>query len=284
MIAPQTVQNTPPPFLRRVLRYSRRKFRFALWRVESIFGKHLCNVCGRRVGRFLSLSETHPGTLEHAQELGFSHEMEMLNIEHYSCPFCGSTDRDRLFALYLDEAFARNNGAQGMHILDFAPVRCLSAFVRGKLRDHAGSYRTADLFMPNVDDKVDLMDMHVYRDGQFDFFICSHVLEHVKDDGKALRELLRVTKPGGAGIVMVPVALDIKEVDEDVSLTDEAEAWRRFGQNDHVRLYSKKGLVERVRQSGFDVAELGVAHFGAEKWEQLAILPGSILYIATRPK
>ena len=82
---------------------------------------------------------------------------------------------------------------------------------------------------------------------------------------------------------MVPVALDVQQVDEDPNLTDEAERWRRFGQHDHVRLYSKPGLLERLRQAGFNVAELGVSHFGAGTFDQLAIVRGSILYIASRP-
>jgi SAM-dependent methyltransferase len=209
--------------------------------------------------------------------------METINLREYSCPFCGATDRDRLYALYLDDLLAKDYGSKGIQMVDFAPVRCLSAYIRSKLCHRPGLYRTADLFDPNVDDRVDLMDMRIYRDGQFDFFICSHILEHVADDRKALRELFRITKPGGSGIVMVPVALDLKELDEDPSVTDEAERWRRFGQNDHVRLYSKKGLLERTRQAGFSVAELGAAQFGAEKFDQLAILRGSVLYIATCP-
>ncbi len=217
------------------------------------------------------------------KKYGFFHEFETFNSLEYACPFCGATDHDRLYARYLDEILAKDHGSQGIQIVDFAPVRSLSAYIRRKMSPHPGAYRTADLFMPDVDDRVDLMDMRLYRDGQFDFFICSHVLEHVNDDRMALRELFRITKPGGSGIVMVPVPLDVDEVDEDPSITDEAVRWRRFGQCDHVRLYSKKGLVERLRQTGFQVAELGISHFGAETFEQLALLPNSILYVVSRP-
>jgi SAM-dependent methyltransferase len=277
------VTDTQPPFLSRVLRYSQRKSQMAVWKAQSLFGKHRCNVCSRRVGHFRSLAETHQGTVENMQKFGFSHEMETLNLQSYACPFCGATDRDRLNALYLDEMLARDYGTEGIRIVDFAPVRCISSYISRKLCCHPGTYRTADLFDPNADDKVDLMDMNIYQDGQFDFFICSHVLEHVNDDRKALRELFRITRPGGSGIVMVPVAVDIPEVDEDPSVTDEVERWRRFGQNDHVRLYSKKGLLERILEAGFTVSELGGSHFGAEKLDELAVLPESILYLVTRP-
>ncbi len=42
-------------------------------------------------------------------------------------------------------------------------------------------YKTADLSMENVDFKVDMMSM-LFDDESFDFFICSHVLEHVDSD------------------------------------------------------------------------------------------------------
>jgi SAM-dependent methyltransferase len=282
-IPSQTAAASSSRLLPRALRFVRRKRRLALWKLQSLFGKYRCNVCGHRVFHFLPLSAVHPGTVVNKQKYGFRHELETFNFLEYSCPFCGATDHDRLYALYLDEVLAKDYGAEGIRIVDFAPVRCLSAYIRRKMCHRPGAYRTADLFDPNVDDQVDLMDLHIYRDGQFNFFICSHVLEHVTDDRKALRELFRVTKPGGSGIVMVPVPLDLEQVDEDPSVTDEPERWRRFGQNDHVRLYSKKGLLERIRQAGFEVAELGGAHFGVKRLEPLAILRASVLYVVTRP-
>jgi hypothetical protein len=267
---------SPTRFLRRVVRRLQAE-------QGSLLGSHFCSVCGRRVGRFLTLQETHPSTAVNLQKYEFPYTFEMLNASQYSCPFCGATDRDRLYALHMDELLKKDHGKEGIRIVDFAPVRCLSAYIRRKLQNHPGTYRTADLFSPEVDDQVDLMDMRIYRDGQFDFFICSHVLEHVTDDRKAMRELYRVIRPGGSGIAMVPVAREAQRVDEDTSLTDQAERWRRFGQHDHVRLYSKPGLLERLRQAGFEVQELGVAHFGAETFDKLALSHGSILYVATHP-
>ena len=45
-----------------------------------------------------------------------------------------------------------------MRIVDFAPVRCLSAYIRQKLKSGSATYRIADLYAPGVDDKVDLME------------------------------------------------------------------------------------------------------------------------------
>ena len=46
--------------------------------------------------------------------------------------------------------------------------------------------------------RMDICDIP-YRDNTFDVIYCSHVLEHVPDDRKAMREFLRVLKVGGMG-------------------------------------------------------------------------------------
>ena len=43
-----------------------------------------------------------------------------------------------------------------------------------------------------------------FTDNMYDFILCNHVLEHVENDLKALREIKRILKKGGKGIVQVP--------------------------------------------------------------------------------
>jgi len=146
------------------------------------------------------------------------------------------------------------------------------------------NYRSADLFAEEVDDTVNLMDMHAYREGQFEVFLCSHVLEHVVDDRKALREIFRVLEPGGVAVLLVPILLGLETIDEDPTVTDPSERWRRFGQDDHVRLYSKAGFMERVREAGFQLSNLGVKHFGRKAFLRHGITTQSVLYVAVKPK
>ncbi len=49
-----------------------------------------------------------------------------------------------------------------------------------------------------------------FRDGAFDYVICSHLLEHVTDPGAVMREMMRV---GRAGYIEVPEAASAKIVD-----------------------------------------------------------------------
>jgi len=209
---------------------------------------------------------------------------ETCNSKAYLCPLCGATDRDRLYALYMrDHLWPAWRGA-ARSILDLAPSESLAQFIRNLIKGSGlqVSYQTADLYMQGVDDRVDVMDMHGYEDNRFDFFICSHVLEHVIDDRKALGELYRVLKPQGQGILMVPIVLGVEEIDEDPSITDPAERWRRFGQDDHVRLYSKRGFLERVRDAGFQIHEHGWEYFGQEAFARNGVDDHSILYVAEK--
>ena len=234
-----------------------------------------CNLCGQRV-EFTSITESLGPTLaEHGFPFALD-DFETLNHRAYSCPVCGSSDRDRLYKLYLDRSATPRPGTS---VVEFAPSAPLSTYLRGL---PGIAYRTADLFMEGVDDVVDLTDMSGYDDASFDFFICSHVLEHVSDDRQALDELFRVLRPGGSGIVMTPVA-PAGSFDEDPAVTDVPERWRRFAQDDHVRLYDRETLLARIRASGLDVRTLGWRFFGPHRFLRHGIALRSVLYVVSRP-
>lgn len=89
-----------------------------------------------------------------------------------------------------------------------------------------------------------------YSDHSFDIIYCSHVLEHLPNDRKAMRELERVLKPNGWALLMVPVTVD--KTIEDPLETNPAERERRFGRHDHVRRYGLD-FGKRLEEEGFKV-------------------------------
>ena len=74
----------------------------------------------------------------------------------------------------------------------------------------------------------------------------------------AMRELRRVTAPGGFCLVMVPLDLDRERTYEDPSITEPADRERAFLQFDHVRLYAPD-IAIRLRRAGFDVETIDMA-------------------------
>jgi len=250
----------------------------------SLVGSRACSVCGRRLFGFQPLPAMF---LDEPRNHGYPYsvaESETCNAENYSCPLCGAADRDRLYALFLQEHLPKVSSPTEATVIDFAPSPPLSEFIRRLTTalPQKFRYRTADLLMDNVNDPIDITNMPSYPDESIDFFVCSHVLEHVSDDRQALRELYRILNVGGRGILMVPIVLTLDEVDEDPSVTDVAERWRRFGQWDHVRLYSKAGFLARVHEVGFAVQQFGHEHFGREVFRKYGITEQSVLYVVEK--
>jgi ubiquinone/menaquinone biosynthesis C-methylase UbiE len=96
---------------------------------------------------------------------------------------------------------------------------------------------------------MDITDIQ-YPDETFDVIYCSHVLEHVPDDKKAIREFFRVLKQDGWAILVVPITAD--RIIEDPSIVTPAERLRVFGQEEHVRRYGPD-FAGRLREADFKV-------------------------------
>jgi hypothetical protein len=236
-----------------------------------------CPICNNNPTAFLPLPAYF---LENTQRYGFPYTdaSEMTSLATYLCPDCHASDRERLYALWIKEQIAKKTFPEGSKLIHFAPEEGLSKQLRGL---NFFDYATADLMMTDADHQVDITNMP-FIDDQFDFFICSHVLEHVDSDDKAIIELYRILKKGGCGILVAPIAIGLEKTLEDTSITDIAERWRLFGQDDHVRLYAHDDYVNKIKQHGFSVAQLDRDYFGKTVFQSLGLKPTSILYIVTK--
>jgi predicted SAM-dependent methyltransferase len=132
--------------------------------------------------------------------------------------------------------------------LHIAPERSIREIFEN---DKEIDYLTADLMQEDVMVKMDLVDIQ-YPDNTFNGIICSHVLEHIPDDRKAMRELYRVLKPGGWALLQVPISKIMDKTYEDFSIVDPKQRERYFGQVDHVRIYGQD-YIQRLQESGFIV-------------------------------
>ena len=244
---------------------------------ESAQSPLSCPVCRTRNVSFAPLSDIYR---DNARRHGYAYfgRGEMTALETYSCMSCGASDRERLYALWIEEEIKKSRVPEQTRLLHFAPEPALSGMLRQmKVFD----YKTADLLMGEVDYHVDMMDLP-FEAGVFDWFICSHVLEHVEDDDRAIAELYRITKPSGVGILMVPIIVGLEKTIEDLRVTDEAGRWRLYGQGDHVRLYAHDDYVRKIRGHGFAIAEYGEDYFGREVFQTLGLKRTSILYVVAK--
>lgn len=235
----------------------------------------ICNICGQEV-YYLPLPVYYE-----QQRLKYDGKRtipETLNRQKYICPECGAVDRDRMIVGYLQKSGILRKGRR---VLQFAPSKMVDAYIKQCIPSDA--YDTADLFMKNVTYQSDIQNMIEIEDETYDLWICSHVLEHVADDRKALRELRRILKPDGCGILLVPLDLSREETDEEQGCS-EAENWRRFGQGDHVRAYAKKDFIARVKECGFELESIGKEYFGNDFFKNCGLIDTSTLYIVRKNK
>lgn len=115
------------------------------------------------------------------------------------CLKCGAMERHRLQYLVM-KTLGDQMGFSRMSMLHFAPEQ----FFQELFRKWFGNYTTADLNSVDVDYQADLRDLP-FDDNSFDCVYASHVLEHIKEDDRALSEIARVLTPSGIAVLPVPI-------------------------------------------------------------------------------
>lgn len=154
-----------------------------------------------------------------------------------SCPICGSLERHRAARLMLDDQIPT-----GQSVLHIAPELLMVQWLVSK----SCEYLNGDLFNPAMR-KMDLTDIDL-PDESRTLVWCSHVMEHIPDDRKALSEIFRVLAPGGLAVLQVPVRGDVTY--ENPAIQDDQGRLDHFLQEDHVRLYGRD-FKQRIEEAGF---------------------------------
>lgn len=194
-------------------------------------------------------------------------------VDAYSrrCPMCACQARDRMLWLWL----ARDTDffSAPRTVLHVAPEEALQA----RFREAANlRYVSADLVSPLAEVRCDVR-LLPFGDAVADVVFCNHVLQYILDDRAAMRELLRVLRPGGFATVLVPYRAG-GPTDEDFGDLTHEERLARFGPDDPWRRYGED-LAERMAESGLDLRaevysdRLGddAEHFGLQQGEMLLV-------------
>lgn len=215
-----------------------------------------CPVCNQSYSKFLSYGSS------------------IAHRENVLCPGDLTLERHRLMWLYLKDHsdFFTNNKLNVLHI---APEQCFHQ--RFKQQQNL-NYLTGDLISPIADIHFDLHQIPL-EDNRFDVIFCNHVLEHVEDAHQCLRELYRVMKPGGWGIMQVPQDFEREITFEDPTIISEEDRERYYWQKDHVRLFGND-YPNWLEKAGFTVNVFEKEKFyTTSQIERFRLQEKEILYI-----
>lgn len=187
------------------------------------------------------------------------------------CVRCGALERHRFVWLYFNKMTDLFDG-RPKRVLHVAPEPTFEQRLKNRL---GNAYITADLFDPRAMVQMDITDIQ-FPDDSFDVIYCSHVLEHVQDDKRALREFHRVLKRTGWALLMVPITAD--KTFEDPAIVDPSARLKIFGQGDHVRRYGPD-FEDRLREAGFQVTISRISDLTADTFRMgLTLACGEIFY------
>lgn len=99
-----------------------------------------------------------------------------------------------------------------------------------------------------------------FKDNFFDGVFCLEVLEHVEEPNKVLKEIKRVLKSGGYGIVLVPT--------DNLLFRIIWWSWNKINpiwKHTHIQSFRASSLDELIREAKFKILEVGYFHFGMLK-------------------
>jgi SAM-dependent methyltransferase len=215
-----------------------------------------CPVCERSFSKFLSYGS------------------DIAHRENVLCPYDLTLERHRLMWLYLRDS-SNFFTAEKLNVLHIAPEQCFHK--KFKEQDNL-NYLTGDLISPIADLHFDLHSIPL-EDNRFDVIFCNHVMEHVDDALQCMRELHRVMKPGGWGIMQVPQDFSRDVTFEDKTITSPEDREKYFWQKDHVRLFGND-YPKWLEKAGFEVEEFKKeSKYDVKMIERYRLQKEEILYI-----
>lgn len=230
----------------------------------------MCCVCGKTFFRFSKYRGGWQAFSAYLHNLKWTGS----DFDQFWCPFCRSHDRERHLILFFEKLgfWSRLEGASVLH---FAPEKRLATRIEAC---RPARYVKGDLVPAR--EGVEKMDVTAipYAAETFDWVLCNHVLEHVPDDAKALREICRVLRPGGTAILQTPYASGLAvSLEDPAEIKTDQQRIEFYGQEDHIRLYGRD-LFDRIRAAGFSLelkwhaeclAEVDSQRFGVNRDEPL---------------
>ena len=190
---------------------------------------HKCIICGNYFDKFKPYNNPSSDFVKNLEIIGS-------DVNHFSCPYCGSMDRERHLILFIEKLKIGQMLFENKDILHFAPEPYFKEYIR---RHNPRKHILADLY-PKSNDiyKIDDLDIS-FPSESFDTVIFNHVLEHVENPEKAMSEIHRVLRKGGYVILQTPYSEKLEKTFYSDKIKTDEEKLQYYGQADHLRIFGK---------------------------------------------
>lgn len=104
-----------------------------------------------------------------------------------------------------------------------------------------------------------------YNDEEFDLVVALEILEHIKEDTKALKEINRILKNDGLLLISVPI---------------NSKFWNRWDDlSNHIRRYDIEDLLKKLRKSEFKVEKYKIYNTGPKSLQNAAAILVEMLFL-----
>jgi SAM-dependent methyltransferase len=98
-----------------------------------------------------------------------------------------------------------------------------------------------------------LSDQEITKGSRFDCVVCADVLEHLYDPWTVMKRLASFLRPGGYVLASIPNIRHYSTLRALVFRRDFPYAKSGILDVDHVRFFTFKGMVDLLKQAGFDI-------------------------------
>ncbi|MFC2091746.1 class I SAM-dependent methyltransferase [Elusimicrobiota bacterium] len=220
------------PLIKGVLRRTISKIS-AFWYSGETF---ICPICNGHFRRMKSYKKSYY----------IKGELVDCSTKNAICPNCYSDIRHRFILIFLTKN--TNLLSENIKLLHFAPETGIMNYLN---KQENIEYIACDIDPSRYSKaiKVDITDI-IFADNSFDAIICNQVLEHIRDDLRAIKELYRVLKPGGWVLLSVPI---YGETTFEQPELDYKGREKMYGIGEHMRL-NGLDLERKLTKEGFSVS------------------------------
>lgn len=195
------------------------------------------------------------------------------NSDDKICPNCGALSRSRALGEYVRKNFKN----QSEKILDFSPHRSLNDFFSSIFENYISSDFENQFYAQKNYDITKINE----SDQSFDLIICFHILEHIIEHKKAIKELKRVLKNDGHLLIQVP--LKKGKTYQDNSIISKQGRLKAFGQEDHVRIYGEDSLPLILNKSGFSAKPIDIVkEYNSEEKKTYGFSENEVIYVCRK--